>query len=143
MLCFGLDAFVFLSLGLGFQVFIDGMRALTVDVDFLHQREGHAVVEAAELGDFLVGAWLLVGELVAGEADDDQTLVLVLLIEGFQAVVLRRETALRGGVDNHQDLAFILCEVHFFSLVVQGFEIKDFFHSSFSVFSVIQFMIQC
>jgi len=47
-------------------------------------------------------------ELVAREAEDDQPLVFVLLVESFQPVVLRGETALGGGVDNHEDLAAVL-----------------------------------
>ena len=58
------------------QILEDGMRVLAEDIDFLHQREGHTVVEAAKLGDFLIGAGLLVLELVAGEAEDHQTLVV-------------------------------------------------------------------
>ena len=93
-----------------------------VDLDLCHKGEGDAVVEAAELGDLLVGAGLLVRELVAGEADDDQSLLLILLIKGLQAIVLRGEAALGCGVDNHKDLAFVLGEVHLCALVVQGFE---------------------
>jgi hypothetical protein len=84
----------------------------------------------------------LVGKLVAREADDDQTLVLVLLIKGLQPIVLWSETALRGGIDNHQDLAFILAKVHFYSPVVQGFEIKNLFRSSLVFFSVSHFTAQ-
>jgi len=71
---------------------------------------------------------LLVRELVAGEADHHQTLVLVLLVQGLEAVVLGSETALGSGVDNQEDLAFKLLEVHLDALVVQGFEVVDLCH---------------
>ena len=45
-----------------------------------HQREGHTVVQAAELFYLLVAAGLLAAELVAGEAEHHQALVLILLI---------------------------------------------------------------
>ena len=46
------------------------------------------MVQAAEFGNLLVAAGFLVGELVAGEADDGKPLVLILLIKGLQTVVL-------------------------------------------------------
>ena len=125
----GLQPLVLFGRGLRLQVFIDGVRFRTVNVDFLHQREGHAVVEAAELGNLLVGAGFLMGELVAGEAEDDQPLVSILLVKGFQSVVLRGETALGGGVDNHEDLAAVLRHFHLCALVVLGFEIVNCSHN--------------
>ena len=86
------------------------------------------MIEAAELGDLLVGAGLLTGELVAREADNDQPLILIFLIESLQAVVLRSESAFGRCVDNHQDLAFELSEIHFRTLVAQGFEIINTCH---------------
>ena len=106
----------------------DGMGVLAEDVDFFHQREGHAVVQAAELRNFFVAAGFLVFELVTGKAEDDQPLVLILLVEGFQAIVLRGEAALRSRVNNHEDFAFVLGHVHLFALVVQGLEIVNRSH---------------
>ena len=113
------------------EVHEDGMGVLAEHVDLLHQREGHAVVEAAELGNFFVAARLLVLELVAGEAEDDETLVLIFLVKGFQSVVLRSEAALRGGIDNHEDLAAVLGHVHLFALVVEGLKVVNRSHFSF------------
>ena len=87
------------------------------------------MVEAAELRNLPVRTWFLTGELVAREAENDQSLLFVLLIEGLQAVVLRGETALGCGIDNHQDFAFKLCEVHFFALVGEGLEFVNFCHN--------------
>jgi hypothetical protein len=86
------------------------------------------VVDTAELGNLLVAARLLVGELIAGETYDDQSLVLIFFVKGFQTVVLRGESALGGGVDNHKDFSFILLEVHLCALVALGLEIVYLCH---------------
>ena len=76
----------------------------------------------------LVAAGLLVGELIAREADDDKSLILILLIKSLQAIILGGETALGCGIDNHQNLAVELREVHFCALVAQGFVIVNLCH---------------
>jgi hypothetical protein len=50
----------------------DGIGAPAVDVDLRRQREGDAVVDRAELLDRGVVSGLLVRELVAREAEDDE-----------------------------------------------------------------------
>ena len=52
------------------------------------------MVHTAELLYLLVCARLLMAELIAGETNDDESLVLVLLVKGFQSVLLGSETAL-------------------------------------------------
>ena len=99
------------------------MSILAVDVDFLHNLESDAVVDAAELVDFAVGAGVLVGKLVAGEAEHDQSAVGVFLVEFLQSVELGGETALAGGVDNHEDFAFEVGEVNLFAIAGYGFEV--------------------
>ena len=113
---------------LALQPLVDGVGAVAIDLDLRHQREGDAVVDAAELLDLLVGAGLLMAELVAGEADDDESLVLILLVERLEAVVLRGEAALAGGVDDEQHLALVVGEAHFLALVREGGEIINLFH---------------
>ena len=115
-------------MGLGFQVLEDGFCVGAVHVGLRHQREGDAVIEAAEFGDLVIGTGLLAGELVAGEAEDDESLVLVFLVEGLQAVILRGETAFGCGIDDHQDFPFVLGEVHFGTLVACGFEVVNLCH---------------
>jgi hypothetical protein len=61
-----------------------------------------------------------VTELVTRESNDDESLVLVLLVQGLQAVILRGETALGGGIRNQEDFAFVLAEGDLFALVGQG-----------------------
>ena len=116
------------------EVLENRVGVLAKHVNLLHQREGDAMVQTAEFGDFLVGARLLMLELVAGEAEDDETLVLIFLVEGLETIILGGETALRGGVDNHQDFALVLGHVHLFALVVQGLEVINRSHF-FSILS--------
>ena len=110
------------------QPFVDGMGILAVHFNLRHQGEGDAMILAAKLLDLLVGTGFLMPELVARETDDDQSAVLVLLIEGFQSVVLRREAALRGCVDNEEHLAFVVGKAHFLALVREGVELIDGVH---------------
>src|SRR5512139_1237307 len=48
------------------QVPVEGVRVRPVDVHLREQREGHVVVQRAELPDFGLVPWLLVFDLVAG-----------------------------------------------------------------------------
>ena len=86
------------------------------------------MVDAAEFRNLVVGTGFLAGELVAREADNHQTLVLILLVERLQAVVLRGEAAFGSGIDNHQDFAFELGEIHFGAPVALGLEIVNLCH---------------
>ena len=61
--------------------------------------------------DFLVVAGRLVGKLVAGEVENFKALVVVLLIQILQALVLGREAAAGGGVDNQNNLSLESGEV--------------------------------
>ena len=67
-------------------------------------------------------------ELVAGEADNHQALVLVLLIEGLQAFVLGRKTAFGSGVGNQEHFPLVLGEIHFPALVAAVFELVNGVH---------------
>jgi hypothetical protein len=53
---------------LGLQPLKYGIRRIAIDVDLAEHGETDAVVELAELLDLVVGAWVLVAELVAREA---------------------------------------------------------------------------
>ena len=87
------------------------MRVFPVDIDLGEHREAHAVVELAELADLVLGPWLLRAELVAGEAEHDETLVLVRGIQLLQPGVLRGETALARRVDDKDDVPGMSREV--------------------------------
>ena len=77
---------------------------------FLKDGKGDVVGGGAERGYFLVRARLLLAELVAGEAGDDEALVLVFFVGGFERLVLGREAALGGDVDDEDDLALVCVE---------------------------------
>ena len=62
------------------KVLVQRCCLVTADVDFRKEREGDAVVEAAELFDVLVIFRILFQELVAREAEDDQAFILIFLI---------------------------------------------------------------
>ena len=68
---------------------------------------------------------LLAGKLHAGEAEDDEALVLVLGVQGLQAGVLRGEAALRRDVDDEHDLALELLEVERLVLDVLGLKLVE------------------
>ena len=79
-----------------------GVRTVAVDVDLAEHGKGHAVVDLAEGLDLVVGARVLVVELVAREAEDLKVGVfgLDLLVEFLEALELNSEAALGGGVDD-------------------------------------------
>lgn len=86
----------------------DGGRVLTVHVQLAQHGERDAVVQLAELLDLVVGAGVLAAELVAGEAEDGEVVRVLLLdglVQALEALELRREAALGGGVDDEDDLA--------------------------------------
>jgi hypothetical protein len=79
-----------------------------INLYLLETGEFSAEVQFAELVDALVSAGSLLAELVAREVENLETLSVILLVQGFQFVVLRSETALGGGVDDEQYLVGIL-----------------------------------
>lgn len=81
---------------LALEPLVDLVRGVAVDVGLGHEGEGDAVVELAELRDLLVVLGLLPAELVAREAEDDEALLLVLVVQRLQALVLRREPAVQA-----------------------------------------------
>lgn len=89
------------------------IRAIAIDLGLPENREAHAVVQLAELGDLVIAAWLLASELIAREAEDLElawVLFLELLIEGLETAVLWGEAALGGGVDDEEDFALVVGE---------------------------------
>lgn len=91
----------------------EGVGGVAVDVNLLHDGEGDAVVDLAEVLDLVVGAGLLAAKLVTGEAEYDKVVAVLLLdvlVELLEAGVLRGEAALGGGVDDEDDLALVVGE---------------------------------
>ena len=66
------------------------------------------MINLAKALDLLLTSRLLPAKLVAREAEDDEALVLVLLVELLEAGVLRGEAAFGGGVDDEGHFAFEL-----------------------------------
>lgn len=97
---------------------VEGSRVLALHVDLAEHREAHSIVELTEFGDFFVAPRLLVHELVGGESEHHQTVLLVGFVELFKAIVLTGEAALAGGVHDQKHLAFELRELPF--LAVDG-----------------------
>ncbi len=87
-----------------------GWRPVAVDLDLLRERERHVVVGAAERRDLVGAAGLLLAELVAGDADHVEALVLVLVLELLQPFVLRGQAAERRDVHHQRDLALLVGE---------------------------------
>jgi hypothetical protein len=105
------------------------------------------VAEDAEVLDFLVGAWVLAAELVAGEGEDFEVFVggfevceervlvvgvcevmgrlICTLVESLKIIELRSEAALAGGVDDEDDLALQVGEREGRSLVIFGLEVVE------------------
>src|ERR1035441_3427533 len=68
--------------------------------------ERDVVLRGAECLDFLIRSGFLPQEIVGGKSQDHETLVLVLVVQSFQACVLRCEAASAGHVDDQHYLAF-------------------------------------
>lgn len=82
------------------------LRLVPIHVRLAQDRERNPVVGQAERLDGVVVAGVLLHELVAGEAEDDEVvrvLRLDFLVELLQPLELRREAAFRGRVDYEDD----------------------------------------
>src|SRR6201999_2535981 len=72
--------------------------------DLSHHGKRHVVAVVAELFDFVVSARLLLGKIVGWNADNDQSAILVLFIEGFETSILRSVSALAGNIYQKKNL---------------------------------------
>jgi hypothetical protein len=63
---------------------VERRRVLAVDVDLGEQRKGDAIVDLAKRLDLLFAARFLLTELVAGEAQNLESLAVQLLIKRFE-----------------------------------------------------------
>ena len=79
-----------------------GVRA--VDLDLGEHREGHVVVEGAEILDLGLVARLLMAELVAGEAEHGEAAFAKAPVQRLEPRILRREAALARDIDDEQRL---------------------------------------
>src|SRR5689334_7451737 len=86
------------------------MLVRPVDVDLGEHRERHVVRERTELADLVLGPWLLMTELVAGESEHHEAPGLVAPVKSLEAGVLRRVSTLARDVDDQQDLTAVRLE---------------------------------
>jgi hypothetical protein len=96
--------------GFGDEFSVEGVLVRAGDGDLGEEGEGDGVLGGAEGGDLGVGAGLLAGEVVGGEAADDEALGFVVLEEGFEGGVLRGKAAFAGDVDDEQDVSCVVGE---------------------------------
>lgn len=100
---------------------VEGMLLWAFDVEFLKEGEADAVFAGAEGLDLFQGSRLLAAEVVAWEAEDDEALVLVFVVEGLKGGVLLGEAALGGDVDDEDNLALVGFEGGVFAVdVLEG-----------------------
>ena len=98
------------------QVSEERLRVVTAYIALLEHLECNAIVDLAEFLDFFIGSRILFIELVAREAEDFQTLVLVFLVQFLKSGKLRCESAFACGIGDQKNLAFILRERNFLAL---------------------------
>lgn len=90
---------------LGFEVRIQRAFIFPIDVGFFHPQKGRIIFDAAEILDAPVIFRRLVHELITGNVDDFESIVLVSPIQFFQRLVLRRKSAARHRIDDEQGFA--------------------------------------
>ena len=76
-------------------------------MDLIHHGEGHLVLAGAEGLDLIIASGLLCSEVIAGEAENHQTLSGMISVEFFQGCVLRSISTM-GGHINDQDYLFCI-----------------------------------
>jgi len=71
---------------------------VTIDLDLREHGKSDPEVHCAEVLDLQFRSGFLRTELITRETKDDESLILVRLIEGLEALILRRKTAFTGYV---------------------------------------------
>lgn len=89
---------------------VEGMLAGAGDRDLGEKGKGDGVLAGAEVGDLLIGARLLAGEIVGGKPEDDEAPIFVPLVDRFERRVLRGETAFAGDVHDEEYFAGVVGE---------------------------------
>lgn len=91
------------------------MGSGAVDLDLLSKEKRHAKIELTSSDHTLVCLWLLISKLIARKPDDHESFVSVLLVQLFELLKLRCQSAFRGRIDDEQYFAPIVPETLLFS----------------------------
>ena len=101
------------------------MNIFALDRNLTKHREGDVVLGRAECFDLCIGTWLLAAKVVCGEAENNETFVLVSLVNLLKSFVLWRKTALAGDVNDENNFAFELLEARRLAIDVWHGEIVE------------------
>ena len=107
---------------------VDRVLRLTVNANFIHHLEGHAIVFLAEGGNIFSASGLLSSEVVAWKSEDHEIICIRVLIQFFKAFILAGEAAFRCGIDNEHTLTFQLIEREYISIYRPRFKFVKGFH---------------
>ena len=118
---------------LRFQICVQRELVFSVDIRFLHLREGGIEVHGAELMNLVIRPGSLPAELVAGDVQDLQSLIMIVPVQLFYRGILGREAATGSRVNNQNDLALIIGQIKLFTLAGCDCIIIDHLISPFSV----------
>ena len=99
----------------GAEPLIQVARAIAVDFDPAEDREGGVVLRRGELEDLGIGARLLLGELIARERKDAETVGAVLFMKCTQTCVLGRQPSEARNVDDETHRVAVRLEVDVFT----------------------------
>ncbi len=78
--------------------------------------EGHAIIDLAEFGYLTLIIRVLIGKLIAGEAQNYQSLIAILQVKFFKAFELWCEAAFAGGINHQNYFTFKLIHAYFLSV---------------------------
>ena len=118
---------------LGLQIGVQRELVRAVDVGLLHPREGGVEVDGAEFVDLVVRSRSLSAELIAGDVQDFQTFVVVILVKFLDRGILWSEAAPGRRVHDQDDFALVIGETQRFAFAGRERVIVDHRLFSFSV----------
>src|SRR5690554_640484 len=84
------------------------MGMFSVDIHLGKHREGHPIIDFAEITDRFFITRFLTLELVAWKSEHKKILVLELLIQFLQIRILRSKAAFAGGIYNKKNFTLVL-----------------------------------
>src|SRR4051794_18112785 len=111
------------------QMFVKRMGVAAIHIDLREHREGDVIVVDAKLLDLPGVAWFLPAELIAWKSEDGKASWREFAMQHFQTLVLRRETAGAGRVDDQQNLTFKPIKPDLFASQSYCLEIVNAWHS--------------